>query len=87
MSANSGFRIEKDFLGSNEIPNDAYWGIHSLRAAENFPITGTVVARWPSLIKAIAQVKKAAATVNFKFGVINERQSEELWFLLVTPQD
>ena len=78
MSANSGFRIEKDFLGSNEIPNDAYWGIHSLRAAENFPITGTVVARWPSLIKAIAQVKKAAATVNFKFGVINERQSEAI---------
>ena len=78
MSANSGFRIEKDFLGSNEIPNDAYWGIHSLRAAENFAITGTVVARWPSLIKAIAQVKKAAATVNFKFGVINKRQSEAI---------
>lgn len=78
MSINNGFRVEKDFLGSGNIPNNAYWGIHSLRAAENFPITGTVVARWPSFIKAIAQVKKAAAIVNCEFGVINERQSNAI---------
>jgi len=78
MSTNNGFRVEKDFLGSNEIPEGAYWGIHSLRAAENFPITGTQVSRWPGFIKAIAQVKKAAAIVNLEFGVISKEQSEAI---------
>ncbi len=69
------FRIESDFLGSGKIPNEAYWGIHSFRASENFSITGTQVSRWPYFIKAIAQVKKAAAITNFNFGVISELQS------------
>ena len=78
MNKKTDFRIEKDFLGSAEIPQDAYWGIHSLRAAENFPITGTLVARWPSFIKAIAQVKRAAATVNMEFGVITAEQADAI---------
>ncbi|CAM2780573.1 aspartate ammonia-lyase [Paenibacillus sediminis] len=55
-------RVEKDFLGSKEVPSDAYYGIQTLRAAENFPITGQRLH--PELIKSMAMVKKAAAIVN-----------------------
>ena len=57
-------RTEKDFLGEKRIPFDAYYGIQSLRAAENFPIT-----QYPlnsELIRALAMVKKAAALANMK---------------------
>ncbi|MBE2978134.1 aspartate ammonia-lyase [Priestia megaterium] len=55
-------RIEKDFLGTKEVPNEAYYGIQTLRAVENFPITGYRVHE--ELIKALAIVKKAAALAN-----------------------
>jgi aspartate ammonia-lyase len=55
-------RIEKDFLGEKEIPFEAYYGIQTMRAVENFPITGYRID--DSLIKAIAMVKKAAAIAN-----------------------
>lgn len=55
-------RIEKDFLGEKEIPVDAYYGIQTIRAVENFPITGYRIHE--SLIKALAMVKKAAAIAN-----------------------
>jgi aspartate ammonia-lyase len=55
-------RIEKDFLGEKEIPLDAYYGIQTLRAVENFPITGYRIHA--DLIKALAMVKKAAAIAN-----------------------
>ncbi|WP_338470016.1 aspartate ammonia-lyase [Niallia sp. XMNu-256] len=57
-------RIEKDFLGEKEIPFDAYYGIQTLRAAENFPITHYPLHT--ELIKALAIVKKAAALANMK---------------------
>ncbi|WP_223701796.1 aspartate ammonia-lyase [Sutcliffiella deserti] len=55
-------RIERDFLGSKEVPEHAYYGIQTLRAVENFPITGYKIH--PELIKAMAMVKKAAAKAN-----------------------
>jgi aspartate ammonia-lyase len=55
-------RIEKDFLGEKEIPFDAYYGIQTIRAVENFPITGYRIHE--SLVKALAMVKKAAAIAN-----------------------
>jgi aspartate ammonia-lyase len=61
MSTNKT-RIEKDFLGEKEIPVDAYYGIQTIRAVENFPITGYRIHE--SLIKALAMVKKAAAIAN-----------------------
>lgn len=57
-------RIEKDFLGEKEIPFDAYYGIQTLRAAENFPITHYPLHK--ELIRALAMVKKAAALANMK---------------------
>ncbi|WP_028399434.1 aspartate ammonia-lyase [Ectobacillus panaciterrae] len=57
-------RIEKDFLGEKEVPADAYYGIQTLRAVENFPITGYTIHE--ELIKALAIVKKAAALANME---------------------
>lgn len=59
-------RIEKDFLGTKEVPVDAYYGIQTLRAVENFPITGYRIHE--ELIKAMAMVKKAAALANMEAG-------------------
>ena len=56
------YRIEKDFLGEKEIPVDVYYGIQTLRAVENFPITGYQMHE--ELIYALAMVKKAAAIAN-----------------------
>lgn len=64
VSNGSKKRIEKDFLGEQEIPYDAYYGIQTLRAAENFPITQYPLHK--ELIRALAMVKKAAALANMK---------------------
>ncbi|MBB2481520.1 aspartate ammonia-lyase [Bacillus sp. APMAM] len=58
----SQMRTEKDFLGSKEVPAEAYYGIQTLRAVENFPITGYHIHG--ELIKGMAIVKKAAALAN-----------------------
>ena len=68
-------RLEHDFLGVKDIPFDAYWGVHSARAVENFPISGQVVGHLPDLIHALAHVKKAAARANAELGVIDERKA------------
>jgi aspartate ammonia-lyase len=56
------YRLEKDFLGEKELPEDVYYGIQTLRAVENFPITGYKVH--VEMIRALAMVKKAAALAN-----------------------
>ncbi|MBP1963070.1 aspartate ammonia-lyase [Paenibacillus aceris] len=62
-------RIEKDFLGSKEVPADAYYGIQTLRAVENFPITGYRIHE--ELIRAMATVKYAAAAANMEIRQLN----------------
>lgn len=57
-------RVEKDFLGSKEVPSDAYYGIQTVRAVENFPITGYRIHE--ELILAMATVKHAAAAANME---------------------
>ena len=64
-------RTERDFLGEMEIPANAYWGIHTARAVENFPISGTPISAMPELIRAFAFVKKAAAQANLEFGILD----------------
>lgn len=65
-----GYRIEHDLLGERNIPEDAYYGIHSLRAHENFPLTGRPIHA--ELIKALAVVKKAAALTNAELGLLSK---------------
>jgi aspartate ammonia-lyase len=61
---NRSFRIEKDFLGEKNILQEVYWGIHTERVRENFGISGYKLN--PSLIKALAVVKKACARANLE---------------------
>jgi len=63
-------RIERDLMGEREIPAHAYYGIQTVRAKENFPITG--YPPHADLIKAFGYVKKAAAKANAKVGVLNK---------------
>ena len=69
-------RIEKDLLGSLELPADAYSGIHTERAIRNFPISGYRVN--PSLIKAMAMIKKACAMANFETGHLEEKKARAI---------
>lgn len=57
-------RVEKDLIGEKTIPADAYYGVHTARAMENFPITGLSISAYPNFIKAFAQIKKSAALAN-----------------------
>ena len=53
-----------DLLGNADVPVEAYWGIHTLRAVENFPITGVSVGHFPDFVRALVLVKQAAARAN-----------------------
>ncbi|MGQ4402449.1 aspartate ammonia-lyase [Streptomyces hayashii] len=63
-------RIEHDLVGDKEVPADAYYGVHTVRAVENFAITGATIARFPDLIAALAAVKQAAARANRDLGLL-----------------
>lgn len=63
-------RNEHDLLGNREVPDEFYYGVQTLRAVENFDITGVSINHYPNLIKAFAQVKMAAAKANFDLGLI-----------------
>ncbi|MDO5034203.1 MAG: aspartate ammonia-lyase [Actinomycetaceae bacterium] len=65
-------RTEVDLLGEREVPADAYWGIHTLRAIENFQISGTRLDQYPHFIIAMVQVKKAVARANGRLRVLPE---------------
>ena len=68
-------RIEHDLLGDRAVPADAYYGVHTLRALENFPITGTSISIYPDLVGALACVKQAAAIANSELGLLDEKRA------------
>ncbi len=74
--ARGNVRVEHDLLGERQIPADAYWGVHTLRAIENFPITGNSVGLWPEFIRALALVKEAAAQTNRELGELDEGKAK-----------
>ena len=63
-------RTESDSLGSLAVPVDAYWGVHSARALENFPIARRPISVFPDLVRALACVKLAAVRANLELGTI-----------------
>ncbi len=71
-------RREHDLLGESEVPTDAYWGIHTLRAVANFPITGVPVGHFPELVRALALVKLAAARANRRLGALPAARAEAI---------
>jgi aspartate ammonia-lyase len=68
-------RIEHDLLGDRAVPADAYYGVHTLRAVENFPITGNPISIYPDLIRALACIKQAAALANRELGLLGDAKA------------
>lgn len=64
-------RLEHDLLGEKNVPSEAYYGIQTLRAKENFPITGVPISHYTDLIVALAQIKQAAARANKDVGLMD----------------
>ncbi|WP_025824361.1 lyase family protein [Asaia astilbis] len=71
-------RTEHDLLGTREVPTEAYYGIHTLRAVENFPITGRKISAYPELINALAAIKQAAALSNRDLGLLDATKAQAI---------
>ena len=71
-------RVEHDLLGEREVPADAYYGIHTLRAVENFPITGIPISTYHDLVDALAAVKAAAAKANCGLGLLDAERAKAI---------
>ena len=70
------YRSEHDSVGERAIPKDVYYGVQSLRAAENFHITGLTMH--PELINSIAEIKKASAITNLEIGLLDKRVADAI---------
>lgn len=70
FAQDSGFRIEHDLLGDKQIPNDAYYGVQTMRALENFQISGQTTKDYPELVNAFVLVKLAAVKANYDSGAL-----------------
>jgi aspartate ammonia-lyase len=71
-------RLEHDLLGNRDVPDEAYYGIHTLRAIENFPITGTPISIYPELIRALGSIKHAAACANCELGLLDKKHRDPI---------
>jgi len=71
-------RTEHDLLGDRAVPAGVYYGVHTLRALENFPITGTPISIYPDLVMALACVKQAAAIANAELGLLDEQRAHAI---------
>jgi len=75
---NQSFRIEHDLIGDRQVAADAYYGVHTLRALENFPISGIPISIYPDLIGALACAKHAAAIVNRELGLLDDERADAI---------
>ena len=73
-----GYRIERDFLGEKQLPEDAYYGVQTLRGKENFHITGIPMSLEPNFVKAFGYVKKAAALANRDLGTLEPKIADAI---------
>ncbi len=76
MGQETEYRTEHDSIGEKQIPKDAYYGVQTLRAAENFFITG--LKMHPEFINSFAQIKKAAAITNFEVGRLDKKRADAI---------
>lgn len=72
----SEFRVEKDSIGTKDVPENVYYGVQSLRAAENFHITG--LNMHPEIINSLAYIKKAAAITNCEVGLLDKKRTQAI---------
>jgi len=73
-----GHRTEKDFLGEKRIPDEAYYGVQTLRGKENFHITGIPMSTEPCFVQALGYVKKAAALANRDLGALDRKVADAI---------
>jgi aspartate ammonia-lyase len=78
VGASATVRREKDLIGERDVPAAAYFGVHTLRAMENFAITGIPIARHPELIRALAAVKQAAARANADLHLLDRHKADAI---------
>jgi aspartate ammonia-lyase len=71
-------RVEHDLLGDYDVPDTAYYGVHTARALLNFPITGMPISRYSELIVALACVKLAAAQANHRLGLLSAERTDAI---------
>jgi len=76
--SSNGQRSEHDLLGDRLVPAHAYYGVHTLRAMENFPITGNPISIYPDLIRALACIKQAAALANHELGMLGKAKADAI---------
>ena len=72
------YRSEHDLLGERQVPAGVYFGIHTLRAIENFPISGISIQAYPGLLDSLAFVKEACALANQEMGLLDEKRTEAI---------
>ncbi|WP_207345816.1 aspartate ammonia-lyase [Arthrobacter sp. E3] len=72
VSEPTAVRREHDLIGDRDVPADVYWGVHTLRAVENFPISGTPLSSNTHLVNGLAMVKQAAAQANHELGLLDD---------------
>ena len=70
------YRTERDSIGTKAVPEDVYYGVQSLRAAENFHITGLFMH--PEIINSLAYIKKAAAITNCEAGLLDKKMTNAI---------
>ncbi|MFZ0040669.1 MAG: aspartate ammonia-lyase [Solirubrobacteraceae bacterium] len=71
-------RLERDLLGERAVPADAYFGVHTLRAIENFQISGVPISSHPPLVRALAAVKEATARANGELGLLDQARTDAI---------
>jgi aspartate ammonia-lyase len=71
-------RLEHDLLGDRQVPNEHYYGIQTLRAVENFNITGIPISHYPRLVYSLAYIKKAAALTNLELGLLSAQVAQAI---------
>jgi aspartate ammonia-lyase len=71
-------RLEHDLLGERQVPDKHYYGIQTLRAVENFSITGIPISHYPRLVHSLAYSKKAAALINLELGLLSPQLAQAI---------
>ncbi|WP_346836766.1 aspartate ammonia-lyase [Microbulbifer sp. SAOS-129_SWC] len=78
MNPSDGYRVEQDLLGERWVPDAAYYGVQTLRALENFSISGIPLQHFPDLVVALAMVKKACARANRDLLKLDPEQADAI---------
>ena len=78
MTKKQNFRTESDLLGNRQVPEEAFYGVQTSRAIDNFRISGHLLSSYPNFIRGLAITKKAAAMANIEVGMITPEQGEAI---------